>query len=74
MSLFWVVGGEYTDTHFQETVGSKEQWFGPFRDYLAAKEEWDKHAKLRKIREAPRRATDKPGFGFMLSLARRVHR
>ena len=44
MSLFWVVGGEYTDTHFQETVGSKEQWFGPFRDYQAAKEEWSKHA------------------------------
>lgn len=44
MSLFWVVGGEYTDTHFQETVGSNEHWFGPFHDYEAAKEEWAKHA------------------------------
>ncbi len=44
MSLFWVVGGEYTDTHFQETVGSNEEWFGPFRDYEAAKQEWAKHA------------------------------
>ncbi len=44
MSLFWVVGGVYTDTHFQETVGSNEEWFGPFRDYEAAKEEWAKHA------------------------------
>ncbi len=44
MSLFWVVGGEYTDTHFQETVGSNEEWFGPFPDYAAAKEEWARHA------------------------------
>ena len=44
MSLFWVVGGEYTDTHFQETVGSNEEWFGPFRDYegsrLRAAKSW----------------------------------
>ncbi len=37
-------------------------------------DQWDHKAKLRKVREAPWRNTDKPGFGFMVSLARRVHR
>ncbi len=54
MSLFWVVGGEHTDTHCQETVGSKERWFGPFRDYQAAKEEWTKHAWQRADRDKTR--------------------
>ena len=44
MALFWVVGGEYTDTYFQEAVGSNEEWFGPFNDYEAAKQEWARHA------------------------------
>jgi hypothetical protein len=43
MSFFWVVGGETTGTHFQDTVGSNEEWIGPFGDYEAAKEEWSKH-------------------------------
>ncbi|MGF1610218.1 MAG: DUF4170 domain-containing protein [Kiloniellales bacterium] len=41
---FWVVGGNYTDTHFQEALAPGEQWFGPFDDYESAKEEWAKHA------------------------------
>lgn len=44
MALFWVVGGEYSDTAFQETVGSNEQWIGPFEDYESARQEWAKHA------------------------------
>ena len=28
MAQFWVVGGEYTDTHFHETVGGSEEWVG----------------------------------------------
>jgi len=44
MAQFWVVGGEYTDTHFHEAVGGSEEWIGPFDDYQAAKAEWAKHA------------------------------
>ncbi len=44
MPMFWVVGGDYTDTRFQETAGKGEKWIGPFRDYDAAMEEWSKHA------------------------------
>ena len=38
MPVFWVVGGDYTDTRFQETAGKSEKWIGPFRDYDAAME------------------------------------
>lgn len=44
MSQFWVIGGTYTDTHFQEALGPGEEWYGPFDNYDAAKEEWAKHA------------------------------
>lgn len=44
MQRFWVIGGEYTDTRFHETAGSHEEWFGPFEDYEAARQEWAKHA------------------------------
>lgn len=44
MPSYWVVGGEYTDTRFLDTVGSNEEWYGPFSDYEAAKTEWAKHA------------------------------
>ncbi|HMA13463.1 MAG: DUF4170 domain-containing protein [Bacteroidota bacterium] len=44
MIRYYVVGGEYKDTHFVEAVGGDEQWFGPFADYEAAKKEWAKHA------------------------------
>lgn len=44
MAQFYVVGGEYVDTRFQDAVGGDEQWIGPFKDYETAKEEWAKHA------------------------------
>ena len=44
MIQYYVVGGEYQDTHFVEAVGGDETWFGPFADYEAAKKEWAKHA------------------------------
>src|SRR3546814_3751551 len=44
MIRYYVVGGEYKDTHFAEAIGGDEQWFGPFTDYEAAKKEWAKHA------------------------------
>ena len=44
MGMFWVVGGEYEDTHFQDTVGGNEEWIGPFSDYESARKVWAKHA------------------------------
>jgi len=43
MRQFWVVGTEYEDTHFQETVNGHEEWIGPFGDYESARKEWAKH-------------------------------
>ncbi len=44
MQQYWVVGGEYTDTRFHNTVGRDEKWIGPFDSYDAAMAEWSKHA------------------------------
>ena len=44
MAQFWVVGGEYTDTHFHEALDGNEEWIGPFSDYRTAKQEWAKRA------------------------------
>lgn len=44
MAQYYVVGGEYRDTHFRETVGGDEEWFGPFDTFETAREEWTKHA------------------------------
>ena len=44
MAQFWVVGGEYRDTTFIETVGQDEEWIGPFGDYELARQEWAKRA------------------------------
>ena len=44
MQQYWVVGGEYTDTRFHNTVGGDETWIGPFDSYEAAMAEWSKHA------------------------------
>jgi predicted nucleic acid-binding protein len=42
---YWVVGGTYKDTHFAEPAeGTREQWFGPFDSYEAAKAEWQRLA------------------------------
>ena len=39
-----------------------------------SKDGWHRKGKLKVRRKAQWRNTDPPGFGFMLSLARRVHR
>jgi hypothetical protein len=44
MQQFWVVGGEYRDTNFQEAVRGSEEWYGPFKTYEAARQEWARHA------------------------------
>ncbi|MEO1192202.1 MAG: DUF4170 domain-containing protein [Pseudomonadota bacterium] len=45
MQQYWVVGGEYTTTHFTALVpGKSEEWIGPFGDYENAKEEWQKRS------------------------------
>ncbi len=44
MGQFWVIGGAYTDTRFDQLLGPSEEWFGPFSDYEAAKTEWAKRA------------------------------
>ena len=44
-SCFWVVGGPYCDTRFDEpAAGGGEEWYGPFDDYHAAKMEWSRRA------------------------------
>lgn len=44
MLQFWVVGGEYTDTHFHDSLGPGEEWIGPFQEYEEAKKAWAKKA------------------------------
>ncbi len=40
-SRYWVVGGEYTDTHFSRVVdGTTEEQLGPFDSYKAAHQTW----------------------------------
>lgn len=42
---YWVVGGPYSDTRFNEpAAGGGEEWHGPFDDYAAAKIEWSRRA------------------------------
>ena len=42
---YWVVGGPYCDTRFDEpAAGGGEEWYGPFDDYNAAKIEWSRRA------------------------------
>lgn len=45
MHRYWVVGGEYADTRFEEMAGGgKEQRLGPFASYAEAKAEWQRRA------------------------------
>lgn len=38
---YWVVGGIYSDTQFDQIAGDGgEERFGPFRTFAEAKEEW----------------------------------
>ncbi len=42
---FWVVGGEYTDTHFEDLVQGTEKMFGPFPSRDDALQVWRKAAE-----------------------------
>ena len=43
--VYWVIGGEYTDTSFTSIVGGDaEKKIGPFDDYETAKSIWGKLA------------------------------
>ena len=45
MRQFWVIGGEYTDTHFTEILGGgAEERIGPFAAMEAAQAEWQKRS------------------------------
>jgi hypothetical protein len=45
MASYWVIGGEYADTGFEEIVGGgTETRLGPFPTYEAAKAEWQRLA------------------------------
>jgi len=40
---YWVVGGPYESTHFEEpAAGGGEEWHGPFASYDDAKKEWSR--------------------------------
>lgn len=41
---YWVIGGEYSDTHFSAMVEGTAQAFGPFRNYDDAKSSWREHS------------------------------
>lgn len=39
-SRYWIVGGEYSDTDFQQIIPGTEQISGPFTNRDAVEEEW----------------------------------
>lgn len=41
--MYWVVGGRYRTTQFDQPEG-QEEWAGPFKDYEAAVAEWQRRA------------------------------
>ena len=43
MARYWVIGGEYRDTGFDEPIG-KEQKFGPFDSFESAEAKWSQMA------------------------------
>jgi hypothetical protein len=43
-SVYWVIGGEYSDTHFTKIVEGSAKAFGPFRNYDDAKRVWREHS------------------------------
>lgn len=40
MAQFWLVSGNYTNSHFYEALAPNESWSGPFEDYQSARREW----------------------------------
>jgi hypothetical protein len=43
-ACFWVIGGEYTDTQFEQIVDGTGQVFGPFDSYDKAKAVWERQS------------------------------
>jgi hypothetical protein len=43
MAMYWVIGGEYRDTGFDELIG-KEKKYGPFESFEAAEAKWNQVA------------------------------
>lgn len=41
---YWVIGGEYVDTKFQQIADGKEEKYGPFPTYDAAHHQWANRA------------------------------
>jgi len=41
---YWIVGGEYTDTRFNDLVAGTECVVGPFNDRSRALDEWKRLA------------------------------
>jgi hypothetical protein len=45
MTQYWVVGGEYRDTHFSEIApGKTEERHGPYATYAEAHKKWAERA------------------------------
>ncbi len=44
--MYYVIGGEYTDTDFEEFKDGKGEEYGPFETYEKAEEIWRKHSWL----------------------------
>jgi hypothetical protein len=47
---YWVIGGEFTDTHFHSMVDGTEAVFGPYESYEAALSKWRQCADDTKCR------------------------
>lgn len=44
--MYYVIGGEYTDTDFEELRDGEGEEYGPFKTYEEAEEIWRKHSWL----------------------------
>lgn len=44
--MYYVIGGEYTGTDFEEFKDGKGEEYGPYKTYEEAKEIWRKHSWL----------------------------
>jgi hypothetical protein len=60
-ACFWVIGGEYTDTHFERLVEGTGQVYGPFDSYDKAKEVWEHQSVATRCRALMRFAIASAG-------------
>lgn len=47
--MFYVVGGEWTDTRFKDIVWGTEEHYGPFETYDEALKEWKRRTFNQKL-------------------------